>query len=136
MPISEGDFRQLSNEVVEINERSKSNTKRIDDLQDEMKDMKADQKALMVMAQGIESISKDVKYIQTDITEVKNTQKESTSEIKKAQKSISDRVESLEKAPLQAASDRTKFLVEKIATVLISGVVGYLISVLFPILSK
>ncbi len=135
MPISEGEFRGLSNKVVEVDERSKSNTKRIDELCNDMKDIKADQKALMVMAQGIEAISKDVKYIQSDITEVKDTQKESTQEIKKTQKAITDRVDALEKAPLEAVNNRTKFVLEKGAIIVLGGVIGYLLNAIFPTIS-
>ena len=58
-------------ELTEISERGKSNTHQIDEIKEDIKEMKLENKALYELTTSVKLIAQDMSSIKQDITEVK-----------------------------------------------------------------
>ena len=68
-------------EITETSERSKSNSHRIDDLEDGVKAIKEENKAIHDIATSVKLIAQDMTYIKSDIATVKETQADLTEQV-------------------------------------------------------
>lgn len=104
-------------EITETSERSKSNSHRLDEVEDDIKSLKEENRTLYEMSASIKTLTDGVVSIKEDVKEIKSEQGEMKSE-------ISD----LKNAPIQskasAFDSAWKFIVTAVATGLISFILG------------
>lgn len=75
--MNENDVRLLS----DIDSRSKSNGHRIDKLEDEVKEIRTENKAIYELTTSIKLMAQDMTSIKTDLAEVKDGQKTMAKEV-------------------------------------------------------
>ena len=68
-------------EITENSDRSKSNSARISDLEDDVKAIKEENKAIHDIATSVKLIAQDMTYIKSDIATVKETQADLTAQV-------------------------------------------------------
>lgn len=69
--------------LTEVVERTKSNTHQIDEIKDDIKEIRNEQKAIYTIATSVELIAKDMTAMKESINEVKQGQKELTEKVEK-----------------------------------------------------
>ena len=67
--------------LTETAERAKSNTEKINNLEDDIKTIKEENKAIHEIATSVRLIAQDMTYIKTDIAAVKETQSDLTEQV-------------------------------------------------------
>ena len=60
--------------LIQTSERSKSNTHRIDKIEDRIKDIETEQKALYELTSSVKSMAENISDMKSDIKEVKKGQ--------------------------------------------------------------
>lgn len=68
-------------DIAEIGERCKSNSHRLDEVEDEIKIVRKDQQAIYDIAASVKIIAQDMTYVKTDVAEVKKSQMQIKSEL-------------------------------------------------------
>lgn len=68
-------------EITENSDRSKTNSARIADLEDDVKAIKEENKAIHDIATSVKLIAQDMTYIKSDIATVKETQADLTEQV-------------------------------------------------------
>lgn len=111
--------------LTQTSERAKSNSHQITELKSDIKEMKAESKALNKMATSIELMAKDMNNVKEDISDMKTSQSEMKTEIAAVQNDGIKR-----KASMFDAAWKT------IATVVGTGILGFLLGNLFPTIFK
>lgn len=110
--------------ITQIDERSKSNSHRLDEAEEEIKSLKEENHTLYEMSASIKTLTDGVVSIKDDVKEIKSEQGEMKSEI----------VE-LKNVPTQskakAFDTAWKFIVAAIATGLVSFILGQLVPSVF-----
>ena len=74
-------------ELTEISERSKSNSHRLDEVEDDIKDLKEKNAALYEMSASIKNLSEGIIDIKTNVKEIKTEQGEMKTEIQEIKNS-------------------------------------------------
>lgn len=67
--------------ITQIDERSKSNSIRISELENDVKSIKEENKAIHDIATSVKLIAQDMTYIKSDIATVKETQADLTEQV-------------------------------------------------------
>lgn len=68
-------------DIAEIGERCKSNSHRLEEVEDEIKIVRKDQQAIYDIAASVKIIAQDMTYVKTDVAEVKKSQMQIKSEL-------------------------------------------------------
>lgn len=110
--------------LTQIDERSKSNTHRLDAVEEDIKDLKEKNNALYEINSNIRTLSEGILTVKNDIQEVRTEQGEMKSDIAE-----------LKNVPTQskakAFDTAWKFIVTAIATGLVSFILGQLVPNVF-----
>lgn len=116
MSITDKDFTELSVKVESINKRSESNGHRINDLENEVKDVKDIQITLVKMANGIENMGNEIK------------------EVRLGQEKLSEKVNEIENRPANEAKAFLDTITGKIISVVAGGLIFYILGTMFPMI--
>ena len=119
--MDEKQYTDLAVHVQEIDSLCKSNERRIDNLEEDMKETKDMQITLVKLANGVENMGNQLMDVKEDIQDVK-----------KGQNELSEKVTTLENKPAQETKRRVDTIYEKILWLFIAGVVGFLLAQAFP----
>lgn len=110
--------------LTQVDERSKSNTHRLDAVEEDIKDLKEKNNALYEINSNIRTLSEGILTVKNDIQEVRTEQGEMKSDIAE-----------LKNVPTQskakAFDTAWKFIVTAIATGLVSFILGQLVPNVF-----
>ena len=110
--------------LTQVDERSKSNTHRLDAVEEDIKDLKEKNNALYEINSNIRTLSEGILTVKNDIQEVRTEQGEMKSDIAE-----------LKNVPTQskakAFDTAWKFIVTAVATGLISFILGQLVPNVF-----
>ena len=111
-------------EITETSERSKSNTHRLDEVEEDIKALKNENKTLYEMSASIKTLTDGVVSIKEDVAEVKQSQSQirnELSEVKNAPVKI--------KAGL--VDDMGKLIITAVATGIIAFILGQICPMIF-----
>lgn len=112
-------------DITEISERSKSNSARIADLEDDVKAIKEENKAIHDIATSVKLIAQDMTYIKSDIATVKETQAD-----------LTEQVSNLKEEPARTKAQWVDKVVGAVCGAVGMAILGYVLSNLFPVLVK
>lgn len=112
-------------ELAEVSATCHKNEEDISEMKNEIKDIKDEQKSIHEIAFSVRTIAEQTKDIKTEVKEIKSEQVTMRGDISE-----------LKNAPLVADASKWKTAVTYICTALGGAVVSYLISLLFPLISK
>ena len=119
--MDEKQYTDLAVHVQEIDSLCKSNERRIDGLENDMRETKDMQITLVKLANGVENMGNQLMDVKEDIQDVK-----------KGQSELSDKVTTLENKPAQETKRRVDTIYEKILWLFIAGVIGFLLAQALP----
>lgn len=108
-------------QIAVLDERSKSNSHRIDDAEADIKILKDENKALYEMSANIKTLTDGVIGIKSDVTEIKSEQGEMKTE-------ISD----LKNAPMKLKASTYDNVKKLIFTAVVSAIVAFLLGQICP----
>ena len=126
-------------ELTEISERGKSNTHQIDEIKEDIKEMKLENKALYELTTSVKLIAQDMSSIKQDIAEVKCGQEKLSdkmdseiSKVKDEQEKIKDNISEVKLCPTTEKAntfDKIKWIViSVITTAITTGIIASLIN--------
>lgn len=108
-------------EMTETAERAKSNTHRIEEVEEDIKSLKNDNRTLYEMSANIKSLTDGVISIKSDIKDVKEDQGEMKNEIQE-----------LKLAPTRTKANWFDSIGKFVITAIGAGVLGFCLAHLFP----
>ena len=114
-------YTELAVRLQEVDSRSKSNEHRLDDHENEIKELREKQDAIYELTSSVKSIATDMNYIKEDVKEVKTGQNE-----------LNKKVTILENTPANETKKRLDDIKDKLIWLLIGGVAVGLLSALLP----
>lgn len=121
MIMEEKQFTELAIKTEGIDNRTRSNEHRIEDLESSLKEVQNMQITLIKLANGVETMGNQLMDVKTDIHDVKTGQAE-----------LSDKVTILENRPAQEAKKRWDSLSDKLLWLFVAGVAGFLLAQALP----
>ena len=107
--------------ITQIDERSKSNSHRLDEAEADIKDLKEKNNALFEMSASIKNLSEGIATVKTDVREIRVEQGEMKSE-------ISD----LKNAPNKTKAGWVDSIGKLVITSIVTGIVAFLLGTLSP----
>jgi predicted nuclease with TOPRIM domain len=116
---------KLTTQVAEHEVRIKN----VEDNQTQMKEKIDD---IHRMATSIELIAHDMSYMKTDVSELKDGQSELRTDFKKSQEELRGKIQDLELEPIKKESSILKFLKDKAAVIIVTALIIYMLTQLFP----
>ena len=133
---------EISTLLVETSERAKSNTHQIEEVKDDMKDVKAEQKNLSDLISSIKVIAEKVTNINSKVDEIKVGQRELSDnqkemsdkfdnkidEVKKDQKGLETKIVEVSNAPAVKTQNRFDKLKDDVIWVFIGGSLVWLVN--------
>jgi len=108
-------------EITENSDRSKSNSARISDLEDDVKAIKEENKTIHDIATSVKLIAQDMTYIKSDIATVKETQTDLTKQ-----------VSTLKEEPARTKAQWVDKVVGAVCGVVGMAILGYVLSAISP----
>ena len=108
-------------ELTEISERSKSNSHRLDEVEDDIKDLKEKNATLYEMSASIKNLSEGIIDIKTNVKEIKTEQGEMKTEI-----------QDLKNAPTKTKAQWVDNIGKLVITSIVTGIVAFLLGTLSP----
>ena len=108
-------------ELTEISERSKSNSHRLDEVEDDIKDLKEKNATLYEMSASIKNLSEGIIDIKTNVKEIKTEQGEMKNEI-----------QDLKNSPTKAKAQWVDNIGKLVITSIVTGIVAFLLGKCFP----
>ena len=108
-------------ELTEISERSKSNSHRLDEVEDDIKDLKEKNATLYEMSASIKNLSEGIIDIKTNVKEIKTEQGEMKNEI-----------QDLKNSPTKAKAQWVDNIGRLVITSIVTGIVAFLLGTLSP----
>lgn len=133
----------MDNEVIikqlqETTDRAKSNTRQIDEIKEEVREIKKEQKAIYDIASSVKIMSESMANIKEDVIAVKESQeqfsqkvKEDIEEVKDSQKELTNKIDNIEQKPYKNWSKLKSTIIGGVATAVGTGAIVYLINYLF-----
>lgn len=133
----------MDNEVIikqlqETTDRAKSNTRQIDEIKEEVREIKKEQKAIYDIASSVKIMSESMANIKEDVIAVKESQeqfsqkvKEDIEEVKDSQKELTNKIDNIEQKPYKNWSKLKSTIIGGVATAVGTGAIIYLINYLF-----
>ena len=107
--------------IAELDARCKSNTHQIDELKNDISDIKSEQKAIYDINTNIQLMTQTMGLMKTDITEVK-----------KDMGGVKEKVNILENKPAHDTYKKFDVIKDKLAWIFIGGVTVYLLTQILP----
>ncbi|WP_312369092.1 hypothetical protein [Lachnoclostridium sp.] len=114
-------YLDLAVKLESVDSRCKSNTRRIENLEINMKETNNMQITLIKLANGVETMGNQLMSVKEDIQDVKTGQRE-----------LSDKVTVLENKPAQETKKKWDNITDKLLWLFIAGVAGFLFAQMFP----
>ena len=114
-------YTDLAVHLESVDARCKSNEHRIDDHDDQIKELREKQDAIYDLTSSVKSIATDMTYIKEDVKEVKS-----------GQEKLNEKVTVLENKPAQETKKKIDNIYEKLLWLVIGGVVVGLLSTVLP----
>ena len=108
-------------DIAEISERSKSNSAKIADLEDDVKAIKEENKAIHDIATSVKLIAQDMTYIKSDIATVKETQAD-----------LTEQVSNLKEEPARTKAQWVDKAIGAVCGVVGMAILGYVLSAISP----
>ena len=108
-------------ELTEISERSKSNSHRLDEVEDDIKDLKEKNATLYEMSASIKNLSEGIIDIETNVKEIKTEQGEMKNEI-----------QDLKNSPTKTKAQWVDNIGRLVITSIVTGIVAFLLGTLSP----
>ena len=117
--------------LIETEQRSKSNTHRIDNIELELKEIKNDQKAIYSIATSVEVIAQRVSSIETKVDDTNNKVDAQTKAWQETERKLADKVNETENKPYKQIATNVNSIkvavITCICTLLVSGIIGAII---------
>ena len=117
--------------LIETEQRSKSNTHRIDNIELELKEIKNDQKAIYSIATSVEVIAQRVSNIETKVDDTNNKVDAQTRAWQETERKLADKVNETENKPYKQIATNVNSIkvavITCICTLLVSGIIGAII---------
>ena len=114
-------YTDLAVHLESVDARCKSNEHRINDHDNDIKELREKQDAIYDLTSSVKSIATDMTYIKEDVKEVKS-----------GQAILNDKVTVLENRPAQETKKKWDSISEKILWLFIAGVTGFLLAQILP----
>lgn len=114
-------YTELAVKIEGVDVRSKSNTNRIESLEDGMEKIQETQITLVKLANGVDKMADQLVDMKSDIKEIKGSQEE-----------LSDKVTTLENRPAQETKQRWDNVSEKLLWLVIGGLAVWVLSQVLP----
>lgn len=111
--------------ITQIDERSKSNSHRLDEAEADIRDLKEKNTTLIEMSASIKNLSEGIVDIKTDVKD-----------IKAEQCALKDDVSDLKNAPDKARAMWFKDIGKLVVTAIVTGVVAFVLGNCFPMIFK
>ena len=108
-------------ELTEISERSKSNSHRLDEVEDDIKSLKEQNRTLYEMSASIKTLTDGVVSIKEDVKEIKSEQGEMKNEI-----------QDLKNSPTKTKAQWVDNIGRLVITAIVTGIVAFLLGTLSP----
>ena len=108
-------------ELTEVSERSKSNSHRLDEVEDDIKSLKEQNRTLYEMSASIKSMTDGIVAIKDDVKEIKTEQGEMKSEI-----------QDLKNSPTKTKAQWVDNIGRLVITSIVTGIVAFLLGTLSP----
>lgn len=103
--------------ISEVDSRCRSNEHRVDDCENEIKEIKTEQKAIYKIANSVENLAASMSDLQVDVKEVKTGQKQ-----------LNDKVNMLENQPAKKTYERWEKIIFEVIKWLVIGTVGFFVA--------
>ena len=108
-------------ELTEVSERSKSNSHRLDEVEDDIKSLKEQNRTLYEMSASIKTLTDGVVSIKEDVKEIKSEQGEMKNEI-----------QDLKNSPTKTKAQWVDNIGRLVITSIVTGIVAFLLGTLSP----
>ena len=114
-------YTDLAVHLESVDARCKSNEHRIDDHDNEIKELREKQDAIYDLTSSVKSIATDMTYIKEDVKEVKSGQAQ-----------LNEKVTILENKPAQETKKRVDSIYIELIKLFIVGITGFLLAQALP----
>lgn len=118
--------------LVEIDQRSKSNSHRLDELVDEVKDIKNENKAIYRIATSVELMAQKITHIEEKVDETGRKVDAQTAIWREAENKLSDRIAEVDSKPDRLTANNVNSikvsLISSILSIMASGLVAAIIA--------
>ena len=118
--------------LIETEQRSKSNSHRIDDIEDELKEIKSEQKAIYKIATSVELIAQRVSNIEAKVDDTNRKVNVQAEAWQKTERKLSEKITETENKPYKQIAANVNSIkvaiVTGICTLLVSGIIGAIIA--------
>ena len=117
--------------LIETEQRCKSNTHRIDNLENELKEIQSEQKAIYKIATSVELIAQRVSNIETKVDDTNSKVDAQAKAWQETERKLSEKVNEAENKPYkQIASNVSSIkvaVITCICSLLVSGIIGAIV---------
>jgi len=110
-------------EITENSERSKSNTHRLDEVEEDIKSLKNENRTLYEMSASIKALTDGVVSIKEDVREIKDEQGEMKSEI-----------QDIKNAPVKTKAGIVDDIGKMVITAVVTGILAFLLGQICPVI--
>ncbi len=114
-------YTDLAVHLESVTMRCKANESRLDDHEEQLKDIRTRQDAIYELTSSVKSIATDMNHIKEDVKDVKNKQTE-----------LNDKVTVLENRPASESKKRLDGIMDKLIWLTVGGLAVQLLSALWP----
>lgn len=114
-------YIKLAVRVQEVDSRCRSNEHRLDDHDQELRDLREKQDAIYDLTSSVKSIATDMTYIKEDVKEVKS-----------GQDKLNEKVTILENRPANETKKKVDGLTEKLLWLVIGGIAVGVLTMILP----
>lgn len=118
-------LEELAMALQRTESRAESNSHRLDEMKDEISELKRKQDAIYEMSANLSIITRSIQIVENEIKEVKSNQKE-----------LSDKVSTLENAPARSSYDSMNKVKLAVITAVCTAIATGILAVIIPMLSK
>ena len=115
--------------LIETEQRCKSNTHRIDNLEGELKEIQSEQKAIYKIATSVELIAQRVSNIEGKVDDTNRKVDAQAKAWQETERKLSEKVNETENKPYKQIANTVKVaIITCISTLLVSGIIGAIIA--------
>lgn len=125
--------------LTETSERAKSNTHQIDEIKDQIKGIKEDNKVLNRLATSVELIAQDMNHFKNDISEMKDVQADTQasqammrSELAELKTEMKNDIGEVRNERLIAKAKTYEDIKGKVMAIIITGVAAFVLGTIAP----
>lgn len=117
--------------LIETEQRCKSNTHRIDNLENELKEIQSEQKAIYKIATSVELIVQRVSNIETKVDDTNSKVDAQVKAWQETERKLSEKVNEAENKPYKQIASNVNSIkvavITCICTLLVSGIIGAIV---------